>query len=433
MGVQLDFRVICRNMVDYTKFITSFSSKRKSGLIREMVKVLTSAPKEIIPLSAGQPNSKLFPFVKMTLDINDGTQITIQGPQLHKALQYQPTDGIPELISLVKNLQKEMHDPPNWENMDLLILPGSQDGLCKAMEMMLETDGKSTIITEEYLFTNALAIMEPYEPNMIKIKGDSDGMIPEELEKSLQNPNNSKDIKFIYINPTGCNPTGTVLTDKRKRQIYDLCSKHDIIILEDDPYYYLQYDPKRAKSFLSMDVDGRVLRFDSFSKMMSSGLRLGFMTGPKVLLERIALHMQVSVLHASSLSQVIVCELLKAWGTKGFHEHVRRVESFYEEQCKMMTSAATKYLNEVCEWTVPKSGMFLWISVPSVQDLNEDFFKEAFSRNVMLLPGRAFVNDPTLPCNSFRASFSIVSPEQVEEAFMILRQLVQEEIQAQSK
>ncbi|CAB4069413.1 AADAT [Lepeophtheirus salmonis] len=250
------------------------SNLQKHGGLYKIYNLIFIKTKIWIDSRNGQPNSKLFPFVKMTLDINDGTQITIQGPQLHKALQYQPTDGIPELISLVKNLQKEMHDPPNWENMDLLILPGSQDGLCKAMEMMLETDGKSTIITEEYLFTNALAIMEPYEPNMIKIKGDSDGMIPEELEKSLQNPNNSKDIKFIYINPTGCNPT-------------------------DDPYYYLH-----------------------FSKMMSSGLRLGFMTGPKLL-----------------------------------------VESFYEEQCKMMTSAATKYLNEVCEWTVPKSGMFLWISV----------------------------------------------------------------------
>eukprot|EP00096_Caligus_rogercresseyi_P015189 TRINITY_DN7630_c0_g1_i1.p1 TRINITY_DN7630_c0_g1~~TRINITY_DN7630_c0_g1_i1.p1 ORF type:complete len:360 (-),score=103.33 TRINITY_DN7630_c0_g1_i1:226-1305(-) len=359
--------------MNYSKFITSFSSKRKSGLIREMVKVLTSAPKTIIPLSAGQPNSTLFPFTKMTLDIKGGSQIVISGDQLHRALQYQPTDGIPDLISMVKDIQKEIHDPPNWEDSDILILSGSQDGLCKAMEMMLEPNGASTVITEEYLFTNALAIMEPYEPKYLKVKGDGDGMIPEALEALIEQ-HGSQDIRFIYINPTGCNPTGTILSEERKKRIYDICSQEDIIILEDDPYYFLQYDPQRAKSFLSMDRDGRVLRFDSFSKMMSSGLRLGFVTGPKTLLERIALHMQVSVLHASSLSQVFVLELLKLWGSEGFHGHVRGVEAFYEEQCKIMSHAASKHLSSVCEWTVPKSGMFLWISVPKVKDLNEEFF-----------------------------------------------------------
>jgi kynurenine/2-aminoadipate aminotransferase len=85
-----------------------------------------------------------------------------------------------------------------------------------------------------------------------------------------------------------------------------ICSDYDLLILEDDPYYFMQYSSSGAleRSFLSMDTDGRVLRFDSFSKILSSGLRLGFVTGPKPLIDKIALHMQVSVLHAASLSQV---------------------------------------------------------------------------------------------------------------------------------
>ena len=123
--------------------------------------------------------------------------------------------------------------------------------------------------------------------------------------------------KIMYINPTGANPTGTVLPLDRRRKIYEIASKFDLLILEDDPYYYLQFTKgNRVPSFYSMDVDGRVLRFDSFSKILSSGLRLGFVTGPKPLIERIMLHMQVSSMHTTSLSQFIANDLLQEWGSK---------------------------------------------------------------------------------------------------------------------
>ena len=123
--------------------------------------------------------------------------------------------------------------------------------------------------------------------------------------------------KIMYINPTGANPTGTVLPLDRRRKIYEIASKYDLLILEDDPYYYLQFTKgNRVPSFYSMDVDGRVLRFDSFSKILSSGLRLGFVTGPKPLIERIMLHMQVSSMHTTSLSQFIAKDLLQEWGSK---------------------------------------------------------------------------------------------------------------------
>ena len=142
-------------------------------------------------------------------------------------------------------------------------------------------------------------------------------------------------LQILYINPTGANPTGTLLSVERRKEIYQLCCEYNLLLLEDDPYYYLQFGDKESRppSFLSLDTQGRVLRstllqnftlfllcrFDSFSKILSSGIRLGFVTGivynavrlnfklcsgPKELIQRIVLHMQVSVLHASSLSQV---------------------------------------------------------------------------------------------------------------------------------
>ena len=99
-----------------------------------------------------------------------------------------------------------------------------------------------------------------------------------------------------------------------------------------------------APSFLSLDVDGRVIRFDSFSKILSSGLRLGFVTGPKPLLRHLMLHMQASVLHTSSLSQVMVSELLDIWGQEGFLEHTEKVQKFYKSRREVMVKAANDHI-----------------------------------------------------------------------------------------
>lgn len=110
--------------------------------------------------------------------------------------------------------------------------------------------------------------------------------------------------QFLYVNPIGANPTGTVLPEERKKYIYKLAQKYNFLILEDDAYYFVHFMKKQPLSFLSLDVDGRVIRFDSFSKIFSAGLRLGVVTAHKDILEKLSYHVQCSTIHASSLSQV---------------------------------------------------------------------------------------------------------------------------------
>lgn len=111
-------------------------------------------------------------------------------------------------------------------------------------------------------------------------------------------------IRNVYFVPAS-NPTGVTMPLDRRIEIYRICCKYNIIILEDDAYYFLHFLDKQPISFLSLDTEGRVLRFDSFSKVLSSGLRLGYLTGPKQLVQNIELHIQSSYLHTSALSQVI--------------------------------------------------------------------------------------------------------------------------------
>lgn len=129
------------------------------------------------------------------------------------------------------------------------------------------------VIVEEFTYPGTLGILAPYNPEYVDIKCDDQGMRADMLRKALSKwkPGDPEVPKVLYINPTGCNPTGAVVGEQRKREIYSVCSEYDILILEDDPYYFLHFLDENPKSFLSMDVDGRVIRFDSFSKILSSG------------------------------------------------------------------------------------------------------------------------------------------------------------------
>lgn len=421
-------------MINYGRFISRLSANRKPSLIRELTKILATAPPEMIPLSGGFPNPELFPFSKAHFETTDGQSILLEGKSIRRSLQYLPTQGLPELVAWLKTLQSHVHNPPELQSTssDLVVTCGSQDGLCKAIEMLLEPG--EGVVVEDYVYAGTLSIMAPYEPNYVVVDSDSKGMRPDSLQDKLsEKKGHAQFPKFMYINPTGANPTGTCLPEDRRKQIYKLACQHDLIILEDDPYYYLQFGKDRPPSFLRLDTEGRVLRFDSFSKVLSSGLRLGFVTGPQPLVDRINLHMQASVLHATSLSQVMASELLNKWGIDGFMSHVGKVEKFYKHRRDAMNDAATKHLTGLCEWSLPEGGMFLWLKVCGIPDTWNMIMERAMKKNIMLLPGKAFMpglsssNNNNLQCPYLRAAFSVASEKDFDIAFRRLAELIKEE------
>jgi len=422
-------------IANYGRFFSKISANRQPSLIRELTKVLATAPPEMIPLSGGFPNPATFPFSKMSVETTDGKTISLEGNRLKSALQYLPTQGYPPLVSWLKDLQRHVHQP--MSTTELVVTTGSQDGLCKALEMLMEPG--EPVVVEDFVYAGTLAIMDPYRPDYKIVPGDSEGMRPDILRDVLSSSSSlERPPKFIYINPTGANPTGTVLTQERRNEIYQLASEHDMLILEDDPYYYLQFlSGDRPPSFLSLDTEGRVLRFDSFSKVLSSGLRLGFVSGPPQLVDRIVLHMQCSVLHASSMSQIIAHELLNLWGIEGFMNHVTSIEEFYQRRRDIMLDAANKHLTGLAEFSSPDGGMFLWMKVPKVTDTWDMLLKRGMSKNIMLLPGHAFMPknavDSSKSVNHMRAAFSVASESDFDVAFERLAELIREEIDNQKR
>ncbi|XP_074479577.1 kynurenine/alpha-aminoadipate aminotransferase, mitochondrial [Sebastes fasciatus] len=415
--------------MNYTRFLTAVSAARKPSPIRMLAELQQRSPPSLISLAGGAPNPNTFPFQSASIKVKNGQTITFDETTMKKALQYSSSNGIPELLTWMKKLQKDLHNPPT--HTDMCVTTGSQEGICKVFEMLVNPG--DNVLLDSPTYPGTLAALQPLGCNIINVPSDQYGMIPAALKEVLSrwDPSDvhkpgSTAPKVLYTIPNGGNPTGASMTAQRKQEVYELARQYDMLIIEDDPYYFLQFDKPWAPTFLSMDVDGRIIRTDSFSKILSSGLRIGFVTGPKPLVDRVVLHIQASTMHTSTFTQLMVSQLLHSWGQEGFLQHIDGVIEFYRKQRDAMISSADKWLKDVAEWHSPSAGMFLWIKLKGIADTQQLIMEKALEKEVLMVPGGAFMINNSDPCPYVRAAFSLSTPEQIDEAFRRLSSLIKD-------
>ncbi|XP_029660139.1 kynurenine/alpha-aminoadipate aminotransferase, mitochondrial-like [Formica exsecta] len=237
----------------------------------------------------------------------------------------------------------------------------------------------------------------PLSPNVIEINQDADGIIPEEITKECEQrlATGRPMPKLLYVNPTGANPTGAVLSEIRRRKVYELAQKYNFLIVEDDPYCFVHFLDKQPTSFFSLDTDGRVIRMDSFSKIMSAGIRVGVVTAHRNIVKELIIHMDNSTIHASALSQVRLLIL---------------------------------YILGLAEWYVPQGGLFLWIKLIGVDNVLDLVMNKCIPQGVVVVPGNAFSYDSSKPNHHLRFSFSYASPEDMDKGLSIVAKIIREEV-----
>eukprot|EP01134_Creolimax_fragrantissima_P005789 CFRG5789T1 len=399
---------------NYNSFFNRRSLAREPSAIRELQPFI-SIP-GMISLGGGMPNPASFPFKSLKAELNDGTSLNIDGADLEEALQYSPTPGLPKLVDFWTQLIQKEHSPSDAHAWGVGVTTGSQDGLAKIFDMFL--DENSALLVENPTYSGALASIVPLGCNLVGVPTDADGVIPSELDTILCNWNVQTDgvqPKVLYTIPTGSNPTGATLTLERRKELLSLASKHNLLIIEDDPYYYLQFTKERCTSLFSLCTDGRVIRLDSISKLISSGLRIGFITAPTQILQRVMLHQQSSTLMTCGVSQALVYSLLKQWGSDGFEAHVQKVVDLYAARRESFMASANKYITGKAEFHAPTAGMFVWFKLFGVEDSTDIIKTKAVERKVLMVPGKAFTPGGG-PSPYVRATFSTASPEDMEEA-----------------
>ncbi|KAL7296390.1 hypothetical protein TKK_0010403 [Trichogramma kaykai] len=419
--------------IDYTQFRTHLSKRRRTAATRELTKMAYSASNSVISLAEGMPNEEMFPFTEMTIKLNDGTDFVLEGEELGAALQYIPSQGYPPLLQAFREFQRKAHMPPNWENREMIVVAGGQDGCSKVLEAIVGPG--EPIITQNPLYPGVTVVIAPHEPEFILIDEDEEGMsainlrqrLEERVAAGLTMP------KLMYINPTGNNPTGTVMSLERRLDIYKIACEYNFLILDDDPYHFLYFTDEAPRSFLSLDTEGRVIRVDSFSKVLSSGLRVGIITAPAQLIQSFELHMQSSHLHAPTLSQVILYKLLKSWGYDKMMDHYRKIRKFYKDRRDTIVQLAREHLGDLVEFNVPSAGLFLWLRVPEIKDTWKMIMHRGVVHGVLVAPGAAFMVDATQPCNAIRASFARASYKEMNLAMERLASLIRDELKKNRK
>ena len=241
------------------------------------------------------------------------------------------------------------------------------------------------ILSEEYTFTTAIETAIPMGVRVVGIKMDEEGLLPSSMDDILSNwdeqARGAPKPWLLYTVPSGQNPTGATQSEDRRHDIYRCAQKHDLYILEDEPYYYLQMQPYTGPnapdvpapasheeflkalvpSLLSMDVDGRVMRMDSFSKVIAPGTRVGWITASEQVVERFVRHHGLSTQNPSGISQLVLFKLLdETWGHAGYMDWLINLRLEYTKRRDIICYACEKFLpREVASWSPPAAGMFV--------------------------------------------------------------------------
>ena len=330
-----------------------------------------------------------------------------------RILQYGATEGYPPFLeSLMAYVKAQLGcDIPA-----VLPVTGStqaMDLLCKAL-----INPGDVILVENPSFLGNLQCMHLYEAQLVPVESDEHGLIPEKVEEAMERYHP----KMLYVIPTFQNPTGKTLSLERRRPIAELAAKYGVVVADDDPYRDLRYTGEALPSIKSFDREGWVVFLGSFSKIISPGLRIGFMAGDPRILRKCTIGKQSSDVHTANLNQAIVDRFLRE---NLLPAHIASICGSYREQLGAMLEELRAF-PEGTRYTRPEGGLFVWVELPSGIDAKE-LLEQAVARHVAYVPGTHFFCDGGHE-NTLRLNFSNSTIPQIHEGMAVLRELIEQAI-----
>ncbi len=380
----------------------------KPSAIREILK---NSDPNVISLAAGNPAVESFPVKEMQEIAN-----RIFNENAGVAFQYGITEGYPKLRELLRKRLSEKFNM-GTENDELLVVSGGQQAIDLATKVLCNEG--DVVVSENPSFIGALNTFRSYAAVLKGVDVLDDGMDLEKLEETFKN--NSK-VKLLYIIPSFQNPLGTCTSLEKRKAIYDLCVKYGVIILEDNPYGELRFDGEDIPTLKSMDTEGIVIYCGSMSKVMSAGIRVGFVLAPKEIAAKMTVGKQASDVHTNQFFQMLIADFMEHYD---FDAHIAKIRAIYKHKSGLMLDAIREYFPKEVKYTTPQGGLFLWCTLPEGADMLE-FVQFAKSKGVAVVPGIAFNVEEGTPSRCFRLNYSTPSDEKVVEGTRILGLALQE-------
>ena len=401
--------------MNYNDLFSRAERRTKASAIRELLKV-TAMP-EIISFAGGLPAPELFP----TKDVEEILQ-DVMKHHSREALQYGTTEGQKRLkTEIIKLMKAENNIDVQPEN--ILVVSAAQQALDMTARMFINEG--DPIIAPRPTYLGALQAFQAAGADMIGAESDEGGVIPADIEKKLEMLKaQGRRCKLIYVVPDFQNPSGTTVSEERRKQILALAEKYDTFILEDSPYRQVRFEGKAPRMFYELDNgQGRVLTTFTFSKVFVPGFRLGFIIGPKEVIAKYVILKQAMDLCTSPFLQLVTAEYLR----RGLlAAHIQEMIACYKAKRDVMLDCLKKYMPAGVTWTHPEGGLFLWLTLPKHLNASE-LLKKAIEYKVAFVAGVDFYPECNV-YNDMRLNFSYSSHEQIEEGIKRLAQMIQENL-----
>ena len=360
----------------------------------------------LISLAAGYPATDVFPW-------DDLEAITAQILARHdgNTLQYGATRGYRPLIEHLRT-----HTLPargvaaNFD--EVVITSGSQQGLDLAGRVLI--DPGDPVIVELPTYSGAIAAFHNLQASLVGVPQDAEGIDIAALDRTAADlAKQGRPAKFVYVTPNFQNPAGTLMSARRRRELLDAAARHNLLILEDDPYGSIYFEDvtrfEDTRPIKADDAEGRVMYLGSFSKILVPGLRVAWMVAPPAIAQKVELCKQAADISTGVFDQRIVHGALAGGVIDRIAPELR---AHYQAKRTVMERALESHLQDRVKWTSPRGGFFLWIEIPGADD--RELLDRALQQKVSFVLGSAFfVNGQG---HEFaRLAFSGITHDQIEQ------------------
>lgn len=388
------------------RYADKMKNVKKSAIRSVMADASENGTVDYISFASGFPDPEAIPQEKL-----EEVGHKILQEKTYEVLQYGSAQGYTGLIESSKSFINK-HECICTSDDDIIITTGSQQGLDLVSKIFC--DEGDYVVVENPSYLGALNSFKCNGAKLLGVSLEEDGVNLEELEEAFK-----KGPKVFYTIPNFQNPTGVTTSLEKRKEIYNLAVKYDVVILEDNPYGYLRITGEEVPSIKSLDQDHRVVYAASLSKIISPGMRTGIICASKDIISKLFMAKQSGDNHTNNLSQYMMDAFLRE---TDMDAHIKHLQSLYAKKCNFMLEMIKKYFHPSIHVVEPEGGMFIWFDLPDGVSMPE-FVQASIKKHVAIVPGNEFMVDSTNPCQSIRMNFSAASMENIEKGIQILGEL----------
>ena len=406
-------RSTSRDLERYAGLFASRTRVMRSSAMRDLMAV-TERP-EVISLAGGLPDTSTFPpetFAAMAQ--------RVAAESCARALQYGPTEGLADTKVCIAEVMAA--EGMSVDGDDLIVTTGGQQVLDLVTKTLI--DPGDVVVAEAPTYPGAVPVFSSYQADVVQIDVDDRGMRVDLLDEALDRlEREGRRPKFVYTVPSFQNPAGVTMSLERRHRLVEIARRRELLVLEDNPYGLLRYEGSAEPTLRSLDGGLYVMYLGTFSKILSPGIRLGWVAAPPPVLEKINLGKQAADLCTSTLSQLMVRAYFEE---ADWRQYVDSLTEIYRARRDTMLDALAEFFPAEAEWTRPAGGLFIWVTLPDFIDTT-DLLARALRDNVAFVPGEAAYLDGR-GRSSMRLNFSGSNEDAVREGVRRIGKVVSEQV-----